>query len=95
MGSSRERRGQLLDSSQDNNRGAHNYRVIARLKPAVTLEQAQADMNVIAQRLEQQYPDSNTGMGANIVPLQDQISSDPRVHPCCVMILDTRPASKR
>jgi predicted permease len=56
-----------------NTRSAHNYRVIARLKPDVTLEQAQADMNVIARRLEQQYPDSNTGMGANVVSLQDQI----------------------
>jgi len=37
-------------------RGGHNYRVIARLKSGVTLQQAQAQMNTIAGRLQQQYP---------------------------------------
>ncbi|MBO0719633.1 MAG: ABC transporter permease [Blastocatellia bacterium] len=61
------------------NRGAHNWRVIARLKPGVTLEQAQADMNIIARRLEQQYPDSNTGMGVNVLSLRDQIAGKIRM----------------
>ncbi|HET9525836.1 MAG TPA: ABC transporter permease [Pyrinomonadaceae bacterium] len=41
-------------------RGAHFLRVIARLKPGVTEEQAQSEITAIAARLEQQYPDENT-----------------------------------
>ncbi|HEU4930424.1 MAG TPA: ABC transporter permease [Pyrinomonadaceae bacterium] len=41
-------------------RGAHFLRVIGRLKPGITEEQAQAELTAIAARLEQQYPDTNT-----------------------------------
>src|ERR1043165_7751550 len=41
-------------------RGAHFLRVIGRLKPNVTPEQAQGELTAIAARLEQQYPDTNT-----------------------------------
>jgi putative ABC transport system permease protein len=54
-------------------RGAFWLPVVGRLKPGVTRAQAQADMNVIAGQLEQQYPDTNTGFGINVVPLQEQI----------------------
>jgi putative ABC transport system permease protein len=54
------------------NRGRHFLQVFARLKPGVTLEQAQAEMETIAARLQQQYPDSNTNIGAAVVPLHEQ-----------------------
>ncbi|HEX8186486.1 MAG TPA: ABC transporter permease, partial [Blastocatellia bacterium] len=41
-------------------RGSHFLITIARMKPGVTLEQAQEQMSVIASRLEQQYPDAQT-----------------------------------
>jgi putative ABC transport system permease protein len=47
--------------------------VIGRLKPGVTRAQAQTDMTGIAQRLEQQYPDSNTGFGVNVVLMHEQL----------------------
>jgi putative ABC transport system permease protein len=38
-------------------RSAHNYRVVGRLKPGVTVSQAQADMNRVAARLAKEYAD--------------------------------------
>jgi predicted permease len=52
--------------------------VIARLKPGVTLEQARAEMKVIAARLARQYPDSNGGHSAVVVPLREFIGGDMR-----------------
>src|SRR3982751_2773536 len=51
---------------------------IARLKPGVTLSEAQVQMNTIAARLEQQYPAFDTGWGVNLVPLHRQITGDIR-----------------
>ncbi len=42
-------------------RGSRYLGVIARLKPGATEDQAQAELSVIARRLEQQYPDTNHG----------------------------------
>jgi putative ABC transport system permease protein len=44
-------------------RGAHFLRVIGRLKQGITEEQALADVDTIAKRLEQQYPDTNSRRG--------------------------------
>jgi putative ABC transport system permease protein len=51
---------------------------IARLRSGVTIEQAQEEMNVIAERLEHQYPDSNTGIRVNVRPLLDTFVRDIR-----------------
>ena len=59
-------------------RGAHTFRVVARLAPNVTLPQAQADLDTIAKRLELQYPDSNAGRGVNIAPLHKEAVGDVR-----------------
>jgi putative ABC transport system permease protein len=48
-------------------------RVLGRLRPGVSLQQASADMDTIAARIEQQYPDSNTGWRVQLVPLQEQM----------------------
>ncbi len=63
-----------LDRAQS--RTNHLVGVIARLKPESSLEQAQAEMTRIARSLEQQYPESNKGYGATVMPI-NQILSGP------------------
>jgi putative ABC transport system permease protein len=45
--------------------------VIARLKPGTTVEQAQAELDRIAQDLEQTYPDTNTGLRLKVSPFRE------------------------
>jgi putative ABC transport system permease protein len=54
-------------------RGRH-MTAVARLKTGVSLEQARAEMNAIAARLEAQYPQYNTNHGINLVPLREQFA---------------------
>jgi putative ABC transport system permease protein len=54
-------------------RRPHYLRVVARLKPGVSLPQAQDEMHRIAKDLEQRYPDTNTHMGVGVGPLQEWI----------------------
>jgi putative ABC transport system permease protein len=58
---------------------------IARLKSGVSSEQARAEMVGITKRLEQQYPDYNTGISANIVGVQDQMVQN--VRPALLLLL--------
>ena len=62
--------------SSDGDRKEHYLYVLGRLKAGVSIEQAQAGMNVIARQLRQQYPDTNKGAGVNVIPLQKQLVGD-------------------
>jgi putative ABC transport system permease protein len=66
-------------------RGNHNYMVIARLKPGVGVQQAQAEMNTISSRLALQYPEDDKGWGALVLPLQADLVSD--VRPALLVLL--------
>jgi putative ABC transport system permease protein len=68
----------VLDGWEATARGTHPLHVVARLKEGVTLQQAQAEMDQIARRLEQEYPHANTGVGVNLVPLQEQLVGESR-----------------
>jgi putative ABC transport system permease protein len=60
-------------------RGAHYMNAIARLKPGVTIEQARADLETIAGRLEQQYPDTNSHRGVFIESALEGLVVDVRL----------------
>lgn len=52
-------------------RGAHIIQVVARLRPSMSLGQARAEMDTIARRLEQQYPETNKGWRVTLLPLHE------------------------
>jgi putative ABC transport system permease protein len=57
------------ESSRYSARNDHWLMPVARLKPGVTLAQAQVEMDVIARRLEQAFPATNKGVGKKVVTL--------------------------
>jgi putative ABC transport system permease protein len=56
-------------ANEVNAHGAKYLLSVGRLNPGVTLEQARAEMDTIARRLQEQYPDSNKDWGVRMVPL--------------------------
>jgi putative ABC transport system permease protein len=66
-------------------RGEHSYPAIGRLKPGVTPQQAKANLNAIAKRLEEQYPDSNRQIGADVVEIREQLTGN--VRPALLVLL--------
>jgi putative ABC transport system permease protein len=60
------------------NRGVHFLSTIARLKAGFSLEAAQSEMRIVADRLARDYPDSNAGFSVFLVPLREQLIGDIR-----------------
>jgi predicted permease len=51
------------------NRMNYSYLAVARLKPGVSTEQAQAEMNLISEQITREHPRENDGIGALVVPM--------------------------
>ena len=68
----------LSDRSEVGFRRAHYIRSIARVKTGVSVSAANAQLQAVVRRLQQQYPVTNTGMGASMAPLHDFITGDAR-----------------
>lgn len=51
-------------------RSARNVNAVALLRPGVTIEQARSEIEGIASRLEAAYPESNRGIGVQVVPIR-------------------------
>jgi putative ABC transport system permease protein len=67
------------------NRNARFMEVVARLKPGVTVESAQSEMNALAARLEQEFPKSNTDWTARVISLHEQIVGN--IKPALLILL--------
>ena len=59
-------------------RGGHNLFVLARLKDGITPSRADADLRNITERLAMEYPETNNGWDAYVVPLHEQVIGDVR-----------------
>ncbi len=59
----------VAEGYDDTKRDERHLRAIARLKPGVTIGQAQSDLTVIAQRLEQAHPLTNKGRGIQLTSI--------------------------
>ena len=66
-------------------RQSHYLKIVARLKPGVTLERAQSEMSTIAARLQQQYPDSNADLGATVTSLHEEVVGN--IRPALLVLL--------
>ncbi|MGE0453429.1 MAG: ABC transporter permease [Vicinamibacteria bacterium] len=54
-------------------RGAHYLGVVARTRAGVSVRQAEAEMKTVAERLAREFPDTNAGESAAVVPLHEQV----------------------
>jgi putative ABC transport system permease protein len=73
------------DNPSTEQRGAHYLKVMARLKPGVSTEQAQAEMSTIGARLEQQYPDKNLHRNIQVEPALNALVGD--IRPALLILL--------
>jgi predicted permease len=74
-----------FSSQEAANRGSNNYEVLGRMRLGVSQEQAQAEMNSIAARLRQQYPDVVKSDATVIVSLHEQLVGD--IKPALLVLL--------
>jgi predicted permease len=59
-------------------RSGHWLRVTGRLKPGISMAQAQADLDAMASRLAKEFPGENGGWGIRMVPLQEMMTENVR-----------------
>ncbi|HZE70081.1 MAG TPA: ABC transporter permease [Pyrinomonadaceae bacterium] len=61
----------VAEAYDESERSSRHLRAIARLKAGVSVEQAQAETSIIAQRLEREHPLTNKGQGAHLTSITD------------------------
>ncbi|WP_224367046.1 ABC transporter permease [Hyalangium versicolor] len=70
-------RNDLIRTNWDS-RGAQLFEALGRLRPGVTLEQAQAELKALVARLEEEHPDTNEGRRVDVAGLQERLSEEGR-----------------
>jgi predicted permease len=68
--------GQWDNTGLQNRSAGLGLQGIGRLKPGVTLAQAQADLEGVMRRLAEVYPEANRGIGAAVIPLKERLIND-------------------
>ena len=77
----------LVFDRRSNDRSGRSLRIFARLRPGVSIEQAQAENDVICRRLQQQYPATDTNMTARVVPLKEKVVAN--IRPTLLVLIGT------
>jgi predicted permease len=77
--------GQWNDASFRDRRISVSARVVGRLKPGVSLQQAKADMDVVSRDLAAAFPDADKGVGITLVPMKEDIVGN--VQPFLLVLL--------
>jgi macrolide transport system ATP-binding/permease protein len=72
-------------NSCEQRRSCHGMFGVARLKDGVAVKTANAEMGAIAARLEKEYPTSNHGQGAKVMPVSEAITGD--IRPLLLMLM--------
>jgi putative ABC transport system permease protein len=65
-----------MDPQESQVRGRHYLEVLARLNPGVSIRQASAEMTGISRRMAQQYPETNRGWDAQVIPIKYFVTGD-------------------
>jgi predicted permease len=68
--------GQWVNTGLQNRSAGLGLQGIGRLKPGVTLAEAQADLDRVMRRLAEVYPEANRGVGAAVNPLKERLVGD-------------------
>ncbi len=68
-----------LPTSETLKRGDRWFPVLARLRPGVSREEAQQEIDAVSRRLEEQFPSTNEGRGAAVTPLARELTGDLRL----------------
>jgi len=68
----------ITRENSDERGGSHNWRTIGRLKPGVSVEQAQAELDTLTQRQAELYPDTNKGWQVQVQSLRDYLFGNSR-----------------
>src|SRR6185437_2883901 len=76
-----------FNEAEKKTRRTHYLSALGRLRPNVTVAQAQAEMTRIASGLEQQYPASNSKVGVKVIPLKEEVVGN--VQPLLLILLVT------
>jgi putative ABC transport system permease protein len=74
----------VAELPNEKERSSRHLRAIARLKPGVSLEQAQTEMNLIARQLSQEHPNDNASSGVHLVTLREDLIG--RLRPALLML---------
>ncbi|HWQ33602.1 MAG TPA: ABC transporter permease [Blastocatellia bacterium] len=75
-----------LTAEERTERGSHYLKVVGRLKPGVTVAQANADIGAVMEQIARTYPNQAARIGAYVLPLREQLAGDIR-RPLMVLLV--------